>query len=535
MGTFKHLQLAGAAVGAAALMSVSACTAADPQSGSGSAGGTNGTLTINTSFVVKDLDPAQVYEATGGLAVHGMYDTLVTFEGSDIKTPKPLLAKSWKVNTTSTEFTFTLRDDAKFSDGSPITADDVVFSINRLRNLKGSPAVTVEGLTASSPAAGTVVVTSDRPNPNVPTILAMPAAGIVNSKIVEAQGGSAASNAASSDKATKYLDSNSAGSGPYVLESFDPASQIVLKANPKYWEGTPAFQRVVIKNVEAPNQKLSIEKSSGSEMALDLSGRMLDGLPDKLQTSSSQDTFYFLTAHQDPAVSAVTSNKNWVKALRASVDFKGLAALFGADAQPAAGMVPTAFPGALPASDTQEQDLATAKQDLAASGVGDRTVSLMYPAITYRGVDLGTIATKIQNDASQAGIKLQLDPQPIAAFLDAQSAGKVALRFSPQSLNPVAASLVNNFAPGQSSALRTGWTKERASQASIDAGDAVMKATNQDDQIKAIQKWQRMLNQDSPYVTLAYNSGVVVATPDLAGADYSPAGWIVDLRAVAHK
>ncbi len=535
---------ASLALAAAAALTLAGCTAGSA-GGSGGNGGassgedgpaTGGTLTVANSFVVKSLDPAQVYEATGAMAVHAMYDTLVTFEGSDVSEPKPLLAESWESNADATEFTFTLRDDAVFSDGSEVTAEDVVFSLNRLVNLKGSPSVTVQGFSASSPEEGVVVVTTETPNPNVPTILAMPATGIVNSEVAQENGATDGPDAAEADSATTFLDGESAGSGPYVLDSFDPASEIVLTANPEYWGEAPAYDRVVIQNVEAQNQKMSVERAGKDYVALDLSGRMLDDLDDSLQVSSTQDTFYFLTLHQDPEVSEVTSNLEFVRALRASIDYEGLAALFGSEARPAAGMVPTAFAGALPASDSKSQDLDAAAKHLAASGIADPSVTLMFPAMTYRGVDLATIATKVQNDAAQAGITVQLDPQPIASFLDAQSAGKVPFRFSPQSLNyPVASSLVNNFHPGQASALRTGWSLERATPEAVAAGERVLAAVDADEQVEAMQDWQRVLDADGPYIPLAYNSGVVVSTPDLVGADYSPAGWQVDLRAVARR
>lgn len=530
------------ALAAAAALTLAGCTAGSAGGAGGASGDstdgptTGGTLTVANSFVVKNLDPAQVYEATGAMAVHAMYDTLVTFEGSDVSDPQPLLAESWESNDDATEFTFTLRDDVVFSDGSELTAEDVVFSLNRLVNLKGSPSVTVQGFSASSPEDGVVVVTTETPNPNVPTILAMPATGIVNAETARANGATDAADAAESDSATSFMDGESIGSGPYVLDAFDPASEIVLTANPEYWGEAPAYERIVIQNVEAQNQKMSAERAGRDYVALDLSGRMLDDLDDALQVSSTQDTFYFLTLHQDPAVSEVTSNLEFVRALRASIDYEGLAALFGSEARPAAGMVPTAFAGALPESESKAQDLDAAKQHLAASGVADPSVTLMFPAMTYRGVDLATIATKVQNDAAQAGITVQLDPQPIASFLDAQSAGKVAFRFSPQSLNyPVASSLVNNFHPGQTSAERTGWTLERATPEAIAAGDRVRAALDTAEQDAAMQDWQRVLDEDGPYIPLAYNSGVVVSTSDLVGADYSPAGWQVDLRAVARR
>jgi peptide/nickel transport system substrate-binding protein len=536
----RRARVAAALVTMAAL-ATAGCTAGGGGGGAGGGGtdtgsgtGQGGTLTVSTSFVVNSLDPAQVYEATGNVAVHAMYDTLVTFEGDDVTTPVGLLAESWESNDDATEFTFQLRDDATFADGEPVTADDVVFSINRLVNLKGSPSVTVEGFEASTPSEGVVVVTVAAPNPNVPTILAMPATGVVEAAAAQEQGATDGEDAASADSATTYLNGDSLGSGPYVLESFDPASEIVLTANDDYWGGQPGYQRIVITNTETETQKLTMQRAESAQLALDLSGRLLDGLPEELQVTGNQDTFYFVSFHQDPAVSEITSNPDFVHAVRASMDYAGIAALFGEEAVPAGGLVPTAFAGALPAEEAQQQDLDAAAQHLADSGIEDPTVSLMYPAITYQGVDLATIATKIQNDAAQAGITIELDPQPIASFLEKQSEGKVPFRFSPQSLNyPVAASLVNNFAPGQPSAERVGWSEDLASDEMIAAGDAVMAATDADAQVAAMQDWQRLLNEESPYIALAYNSGTVVATADVAGAVYSPAGWIVDLRAVA--
>ncbi|GAA3514911.1 ABC transporter substrate-binding protein [Actinocatenispora rupis] len=529
--TPRHARRVGATLVALALATAAtACTAG------GAGGGSAKTLTIDTSFVIKSLDPGHVYEATGNTTVHALYDTLLTFHGSDMTKPQPDLATKYTVSADAKTFTFTLRDDARFSDGTPVTADDVVFSLNRLRNLKASPAVTVGGLTASKTDAHTVVVRSATADPNVPIILTQPYTGIVNSKVVKQKGGTDGADAAKSDTAQKYLDGASAGSGPYVLKSFDASSQVVLTANPKYWGAKPTFSRVVLRNMDVQNQKLTMAKTTGAELALDLSGKMLEGLPSSLKQSSADDTFYFLTLNADPAVSKVAANPAFVKAVRASIDYPGVAALFGGGATPAAGVVPPAYPGALPKSEAQHQDIAAAKKLLADAGLKNPTVSLMYPSITYRGVDLGTIATKVQGDAKKAGIRLTLDPQPLTSFLDKQRGGKVAMRFSPQSLNyPVAASLVNNLAPGQGTAATTGWTVARADKRVVAAGKKVQDTLDPAAQQAALQDWQRLLNQYSPYIPLAYNSGVVVAGATLTGAEYAPAGWQVDIAAVGRK
>lgn len=535
--TSRRLRRTACAVASLALVVsvAAACTAGGAGDGGGG-GGAATTLTVNTSFVVKSLDPGRVYEATGNTTVHALYDTLMTFKGADVSKPVPKLAESVTASPDAKTFTFKLRDDATFSDGSKVTADDVVFSLNRLVNLKGSPAVMVSGLTAAKTDDRTVVVTSAKADPNVPTILAMPATSILNAKVARANGATDGTDAAQADKAQQYLDKTAAGGGAYLLESFDAASQIVLKANPKYWGDKPEFERVVIRNMDIQNQKLTMSRAEGAEVALDLSGKMLEGLPGSLSQSGVQDTFYFLTLHADPAVDRTTANPAFVQALRAAVDYDGVATLFGKDAKPAAGVVPPAFPGALPDSDAQKQDLDKAKQLLADAKLTNPTVSFMYPAITYRGVDLGTVATKVQGDVAKAGITLQLNPQPLTSFLDAQRGGKVPMRFSPQSLNyPVAASLVNNYTPGQGTAKTTGWTVERADKRVIAAGEKVTETLDPAAQVTAMQEWQRVMNTHSPFIPLAYNSGVVVATPTLTGADYSPAGWTIDIPAIGRK
>ena len=105
---------------------------------------------IGKSFDLATVDPGREFEMTGNIIVQAMYDTLLTFENNDVTEPKPGLATSWEVNDDATEFTFTLRDDAVFSDGTPLTAADVAFSLNRVRELKGNGSFLMAGVTAEA-------------------------------------------------------------------------------------------------------------------------------------------------------------------------------------------------------------------------------------------------------------------------------------------------------------------------------------------------------------------------------------------------
>src|SRR5258708_7744041 len=105
------------------------------------------TLVVDTSFGLQTLDPTFAQTLTK-LVSHARWDTLTTYEGASL-TPKPLLATSWVGTKNNTVYTFTPRQNAKFADGSPLTAADVVFSFRRALNLKGDGASLLVGITAT--------------------------------------------------------------------------------------------------------------------------------------------------------------------------------------------------------------------------------------------------------------------------------------------------------------------------------------------------------------------------------------------------
>src|SRR5690606_24269260 len=93
---------------------------------------------------------------------------------------------------------------------------------------------------------------------------------ITNADVVRANGGTDAADAAETDTARDYLDQNSAGTGPYLLESWAPQDQTSLVRNPDYWGEPPYFDRVIIVNIpEAATQKAALE-SGQIDIALDL-------------------------------------------------------------------------------------------------------------------------------------------------------------------------------------------------------------------------------------------------------------------------
>ncbi|OLD61296.1 MAG: hypothetical protein AUI83_01060 [Armatimonadetes bacterium 13_1_40CM_3_65_7] len=129
-----------------ALLVAAACSQPPPSASSPTPQATGGAASTlvwyaDTSDLIS-LDPAVAYEFTGVLLAHNAYETLVKFDGADLSTIKPALAQSWDIKDSGTQWdiTFKLRSGAKFASGNAITADDVVYSFQRVLKLNKSPA-----------------------------------------------------------------------------------------------------------------------------------------------------------------------------------------------------------------------------------------------------------------------------------------------------------------------------------------------------------------------------------------------------------
>jgi peptide/nickel transport system substrate-binding protein len=191
----RRLLLAFALVAVAALVVAVAAIAGQSHSAA------SNTLVVDKSFDLKTVDPQRQFEPTGGIVDRALYDTLLQFKGADVAHPLPNVAASYTASKDARTYTFALRRNAHFSDGTPLTSADVVFSYRRLINLKGNPSFLLSGITVSAKGPYTVVLRSKTPNPAIPVLVTNTSLGIVNSKVVKAHGGTDAPNADKTDKA----------------------------------------------------------------------------------------------------------------------------------------------------------------------------------------------------------------------------------------------------------------------------------------------------------------------------------------------
>jgi peptide/nickel transport system substrate-binding protein len=228
-------------------------------------------LVIGHAEITEAYDPAHAFNPTSGMVNRVAYDTLVTFPDGDASEILPLLATSWTISDDGLTYTFTLREGVNFTNGEPLTADDVVFSFMRLKNVKAQPSFLADPIaTIEAVDERTVAITLTAVRPSFLAELANTAFSVTNADAVRAAGGTDAANAAETDTAHTFLNQTSVGTGPYVLESWSPQDRTVLVRNPGYWGEQPFFDRVIIVNIpEAATQRVALV-AGNIDLATDL-------------------------------------------------------------------------------------------------------------------------------------------------------------------------------------------------------------------------------------------------------------------------
>ena len=241
------------------------------------------TMRFVTGGTVNTLDPTMLGSTREAFSV-GMstYDRLVSFgkkkQGDnwvfDLEKIRGELAERYAISSDGLKITFYLRKDAKFQDGTPVTADDVKWSLDRAVSAKSLAAAQLLTGSMTRPEqfkvvdASTFEVTLPKPDrlalPNLATVYPI----IINSKLAK-------SHATADDPwAQNWLKENTAGSGAYSVETFKPGEQIILKRNEDWTrsaDGKPAvFKRVIAQTVPEAATRANLVERGDADLAIDL-------------------------------------------------------------------------------------------------------------------------------------------------------------------------------------------------------------------------------------------------------------------------
>lgn len=208
-------------------------------------------LRIGVSTEASSLDPHYHNVTPNNSVRRHIYESLVDQDAQQRLTP--LLAESWRA-VDDTTWEFRLRPGVTFHDGSPFTAQDVIYSVCRIPKVANSPSpftiYTKAIASLSAPDPLTLVVKTATPYPLLP--VEMSTFGIISAKAAGGQSVTFGKDGCSADAwpASGDFDGKLAiGTGPFRLAEQVKGDRLVLTRNEAYWGPKPEWQRVILRPI----------------------------------------------------------------------------------------------------------------------------------------------------------------------------------------------------------------------------------------------------------------------------------------------
>ncbi|WP_316232196.1 ABC transporter substrate-binding protein [Bradyrhizobium sp. SZCCHNR1051] len=389
------------------------------------------TLRYVTGATVNTLDPNIPGSTREAFALSmSSYDRLVSFGRKqlngkwvfDLDTITGELAESYQVSADGLKITFKLRPDAKFQDGSPVTAEDVKWSLDRCVSapILGKAQLLTGSLTSADQFKVidplTFEVTLPKPDklalPNLATVYPI----IINSKLAKAHA------TAEDPWALNWTKENAAGSGAYIVETFKPGEQVIAKRNEAWNRGTPdkpaAFKRLIIQSVPEPATRANLVERGDADLVIDLQAS-------DVQSLESKGKLKVISTPQYNAVTFISMNNtippfdnvNVRRAIASALPYDDMfkAALFGrgaplygaiwADGKPPSGGYPIPQPIKL--------DLEKAKAYLKDAGMADG-FSTTFSFNVGQAATAEPMAALVKESLAKIGIKVDIQKLPDA-------------------------------------------------------------------------------------------------------------------------
>jgi peptide/nickel transport system substrate-binding protein len=438
-------------------------------------------LRIGFKAAVDSADPHQLYTPNRNVHLQ-VYEPLVVQDAQ--QRLKPGLAKSWKPLDPLT-WEITLEERANFQDGTPFTADDVIFSVNRARAAEGvrTYRIYVRDIAAmEAKGPKTLIVRTLAPAPMLPTNLS--AFGMVSAK--------AAATASSADF---NAGPAAIGTGPYRWAKFIPGQEVVLERNPGWWGGAVPWAKVSYRFV--PNDSARVAGLLAGD--LDVIDTVPPNLFERIETSdrtqlvttTSSFTLYFqLDQKRDesPFVTAADGSKlgrNPLKdqrvrqAMSLALNRAAIAErAMENGAEPAFQFMPPGFDGHSPNLPPPAADLPRARRLLAEAGY-PQGFGLTIHCTNDRYAGDAKVCQTVAQMLTSVGLKVQVDTLPAAVFFRRAGSNTAEPEFSAQMSifsNPAGVGLENMNALVRTASAERGYGTANRGRYSTPAMDAALAA-----------------------------------------------------------
>lgn len=251
------------------------------------------------------MDPAEAFEISAGEVLGNVYDQLVRLDANDTSKLVPDVAKAWTVSADGKTFSFELKPGLKFASGNALSAEDVVFSLQRAILLDKAPAFILtqfgfskENVKDKVKQTGPLSLTIETDKSYAPSFvlncLTATVAAVVDKKLVM-------SKEVNGDMGYAWLKTGYAGSGPLKLREWRANEVVTLERNDAYYGTKAPLARVIYRHIkEAATQRLLLEKGD-VDVARNLLPQDLAALAtnkDIKTTATPKGTVYYISLNQ---------------------------------------------------------------------------------------------------------------------------------------------------------------------------------------------------------------------------------------------
>ncbi|MGC9665939.1 ABC transporter substrate-binding protein [Planosporangium sp. 12N6] len=457
LATANNVARTKAVAAAAALTAMCAALAAPAGAAAAPADPTPGgsrTLTVATNGSVDSLNPFLAQRLLPTQIHRLVYDFLTNYDPRDDHAV-PAMATSWSTSTDKLVWTFTIRDGMTWSDGQPVTAEDIAWTYNLM--MTNPDAATANGnfvanvKTVAAPDPRTLVVTLSRPQS---TMLALDIP-VVPKHVWE-------SHVADIGKFNNDTQFPIVSNGPFILSGYAKGQYIELTANQNYWRGRPKFDKVVFRYYKDSDAMVEALKKGEAHFVSPLTPAQFNALgndPHIARNKSQGKRFYALAINPGATTRSgqpfgdgnpALHDPQFRRALMYAIDSKTLVAkTLGGYGEPGAGYLPPIWadnhwkPDA-PQAYTYNPDRANQILDslgYASGADGMRTTPDGKP-LTLRLMGQTQRADDTQNAAyvsewfKAVGIGVTTSIMDQGTLADTETAGNYDLAFDTWSTNP---------------------------------------------------------------------------------------------------
>ncbi len=385
-----HLAVVATAVAVASALALTGCSGSSNQQG-----GADATVRVGLVLEPTSLDiRTQSGAALDQVLIDNVYQGLVgrTADGN----VRDVLASSHEVSSDGCTYTFTLRKGTTFQDGKPVTAADVVWSLEQVKenDTYVDSAQLANVASIASPSSDTVVLQLTKPDSDLLWNLTG-RAGLVL------------------EKAARNDRSDSAnGTGPYEVASWKQGDSLTFRRNDDYWGTKAKVAKVVFRYITQPSTAVNAMANGDLDVQTAVDGTLqsqLAGNPDiALHTGKTTDKYTL--AFNDRK--APFTDKRVRQAIRQAIDPKAIIKAVGGTGVEQGGPIPELDPGYEDLTSIDAYDPASAKQLLAAAGKPKLSLTL-----TYANIYPSTIGDVLKSQLADVGITLTVERVDFATWL----------------------------------------------------------------------------------------------------------------------